>query len=218
MLALFVSISIYAYDFESRGIYYEIYGNNVSVEKGDIEYKGDITIPEKVKFNDKTYNVTSIGARAFRSCKGLTSITIPNSVKEINDESFSNCRGLTSVTIPSSVTSIGGTAFLHCSGLTSVTIPSSVMVIGKNAFFQCYGLTQISSGIEDPFAIDDGVFPTSVYNNASLQVPTGKKSAYQNTAGWKRFQNIVEVNYDNSSTDMLGIIFSTDDTQVLLMR
>ena len=57
MLALFVSISTYAYDFESGGIYYEINGNNVSVEKGDIEYKGDITIPEKVKFNDKTYTV-----------------------------------------------------------------------------------------------------------------------------------------------------------------
>ena len=123
----------------------------------------------------------------------MTSISISGSVTTIGDAAFYYCTGLTTVDIPNGVKTIGEGAFSKCEGLTSVTIPGSVMSIGKNAFFQCYGLTQITSWIENPFAIDEGVFPTSVYNNASLLVPSGRKSAYQNTAGWKRFQNIYYV-------------------------
>ncbi len=41
--------------------------------------------------------MTSIGDRAFSSCTGLTSITIPNSVTSIGDRAFSSCTGLTSI-------------------------------------------------------------------------------------------------------------------------
>ena len=118
----------------------------------------------------------------------------------IGDAAFYYCTGLTTVDIPNGVKTIGEGAFSKCGGLTSVTIPGSVTSIGKNAFFQCYGLTQITSWIENPFAIDDGVFPSSVYTNASLLVPSGRKAAYQNTAGWKRFQNIYYADGINSLT------------------
>ena len=90
--------------------------------------------------------MTSIGHRAFFYCTGLTSVTIPNSVKSIEKETFSGCSGLTSITIGNSVTSIGDYAFFRCSGLTSLTIGNSVKSIGEYAFFCCNSLTSVTIG------------------------------------------------------------------------
>ena len=89
-------------------------------------------------------SVTSIGYEAFFYCTGLTSVTIPDSVTSIGYEAFFYCTGLTSVTIPDSVTSIGSSAFSGCTGLTSVTIPDRVTSIGNSVFSYCTGLTSIT--------------------------------------------------------------------------
>ena len=89
-------------------------------------------------------NYTAFSNDAFFNCRGLTSVTIGNSVTSIGSNAFSGCSGLTSITIPDNVTSIGGSAFLGCSGLTSITIPDSVTSIGSNAFLGCSGLTSIT--------------------------------------------------------------------------
>ena len=177
-------------DFEDNGSE----NNTVSVTSKTEKYAGAVVIPSQVYYDGNNFTVTAIAQSAFEGCVDMTAVTIPSSVTTIGGAAFYMCTGLTTIDIPNGVKTIGEGAFSKCEGLTSVTIPGSVTSIGKNAFFQCYGLTQITSGIENPFAIDDGVFPTSVYNNASLLVPSGRKSAYQNTAGWKRFQNIVEAN------------------------
>lgn len=57
------------------------------------------------------YPVTTIGNYAFYGCKGLTSITIPNSVMSIGNNAFSNCIRLESVIIPKSVRYIGERSF-----------------------------------------------------------------------------------------------------------
>ena len=98
----------------------------------------EITLPDN--YNGENY---VIGKYAFYYCKGLTSITIPNSVTSIGNYAFAYCSGLTSIVIPNSVTSIGGSAFKGCSGLTSIEIPNSVTSIGSYAFYGCSGLTSI---------------------------------------------------------------------------
>ena len=70
--------------------------------------------------NGTYYQVTSIGAEAFINCIGLTSVTIPSSVRTIKASAFSGCTGLTSIEIPYSVVSIENSAFSGCTGLTKV--------------------------------------------------------------------------------------------------
>ena len=107
-------------------------------------YQGNIVIPDEVTYMNRTRKVTSIGDEAFRECKKLTSVTIPNSVTSIGNYAFYECFSLTSVTIPNSVTSIGGRAFQACTSLTSVTLGNSVTSIGDEAFRECKNLTSIT--------------------------------------------------------------------------
>ena len=101
--------------------------------------------------------MTNIGKSAFSSCRGLTSINIPDRVAKIEDWVFNNCSGFTNINIPDSVTSIGENAFGGCSALTSINIPDSVTSIGKYAFSSCSSLTSIN--IPDSITkIDERVF------------------------------------------------------------
>ena len=63
--------------------------------------KGNLIIPETVTYEGKTYIVTEISAGVFYNSKGLTSVTIPNSINSIGSDAFAGCDNLTSVTINS---------------------------------------------------------------------------------------------------------------------
>lgn len=86
--------------------------------------------------------VTCICSGAFNGCKNLASVTIPNSVTNMED-AFAHCTGLTSVTIPNSITTINNTDFMGCTSLKSITIPDSVTSIGTYAFSGCINLTSV---------------------------------------------------------------------------
>ena len=138
--ALLATTTLWAYDFQSGDLYYNITSSSepYTVEVKDAESSiTTATIPATVTYNSTTYSVTSIRGWAFQNCTSLSSVTIPNSVMSIGTAAFSDCSSLTSITIPNSVTSIGGNAFERCSSLTSITIPNSVTSIGGNAFRYC---------------------------------------------------------------------------------
>ena len=96
-----VGTKAFAYDAEIDGIYYGLYSDNTAYvtykDNNYGSYSENITIPETITYNNKSYTVTSIGEQAFYNCSGLTSITIPESVTSIGYEAFKGCSGLTSL-------------------------------------------------------------------------------------------------------------------------
>ena len=165
-----------------------------------------ITIPRSVTRIDEgafegfrgIFNIQDLAAW----CKMYREMTIFDSKPRL----YVNGEKIEHLVIPSGVTSISNIAFSLFSGLTSVTIPNSVKSIGNGAFYYCSSLKTVISEIENPFAINSGVF-YGIPSNATLIVPKGKKSAYQSTAGWNQFSNIVEAGGSTTLTDN-GINFA----------
>jgi len=106
---------------------------------GDGAFDGSIIEQPNLPLTLKT-----IGANAFSSCSGLTTLSIPNSVTSVGESAFSDCKDITSVAISTSMTTINPGTFLGCSNITSVYIPDSIIEIGKRAFFNCTSLGSIT--------------------------------------------------------------------------
>ena len=150
---------------------------------------GIITVPQEVN----GYQVEGICAHAFSSCKNISNIIIPNTVKDIGDWAFSECASLKAVSLSNSILTIGPYAFYGCSNLTSITIPNSVFAIGNGTFQNCISLNSVTSEIDNPFDIPDYAFK-NISNDAVLYVPEESKEKYINLAGWvKNFSQVVEL-------------------------
>jgi len=145
LVTILVSTCIFSEQVVVDGICYDLnstYSTATIVKNPRLSdgYSGHITIPEKITYKHVTYQVNDM-RYAFRNCKNLYSVTLPNTIKSLD---FSKCENLTSINIPNSVTSIGFAAFNGCIGLTSITIPNSITSIENYAFSGCTGLTSVT--------------------------------------------------------------------------
>ena len=70
---------------------------------------------------------------AFRNCKALTAVVLPETLERIGRYAFSYCTKLDSLRIPENVTEIGTEAFSNC-GMWSVTFYGNAPQIASNAF------------------------------------------------------------------------------------
>lgn len=138
--------------------YYDIIaGTNYNITGYVCEYTGDIVIPNQVTYGGYTYSVTQIGSWAFgtdakkyditswthyqgeynSSFKRLKSISLPSTIRFINEYAFKNCTGLSSIEIPYSLSSISLNTFYGCSGITTIEIPQNIDSIYSGAFYGC---------------------------------------------------------------------------------
>lgn len=107
------------------------YGNTVS---------GALEIPETVEYNGRTYTVVEIGEFGFDNA--LTSVTLPSTLKRINDAGFYNTQ-ISTIEIPESVTTIGAHAFDNCNYLNNVRFSEGLISIDAFAFYKCSQLNEI---------------------------------------------------------------------------
>lgn len=193
------------YDFVVNGIYYKITGTNtVEVTNkwggyaalnydSDYTYSGNVTIPNTVTWNSKTYNVTAIGEYAFFEARQVN-LNNPGEAPTLRAQG-----DLKSVTIGNNVTTIKDNAFWACTGLTSVTLGTGVTSIGYEAFSYCTALTSITSRRTTPPTVQSSTFG-SVYSIATVYVPSiAAVNNYKAANYWRNFYLILP--YDGTELD-----------------
>ena len=124
----------------------------------------------------------------------LSSVTIGNSVTNIEGYAFYECTSLTSVTIGDSVTEIGICAFDGCTSLTSVTIPDSVTSIEKYAFHDCPSLKEVYCKPITPPAGGSYMFNYNA-SDRKIYVPRASVDAYKSASYWSDYSSYI-VGYD----------------------
>lgn len=83
-----------------------------------------VSIPDTVKIDGYTYQVTEIAAKAFRKNTKLTKVTIGKKIKKIGSLAFDGCKKLKNVTVKSTaLKGIGKNAFKGISKKAKITVP-----------------------------------------------------------------------------------------------
>ena len=101
----------------------------------------DLVIPAQSPSGD---SVVGIDDQAFIGAYTLTSVSIPEGVKEIGDSAFLGCSNLRWFDLPDSLTTINDNAFFNCTSLSSIEIPAGVINIGKTVFGACHQIRTIT--------------------------------------------------------------------------
>ena len=128
------------------------------VYAGKIAYKYKGTMPSNTNFvlEEGTLGITPY---AFRSCSGLTSITIPNSVTNI-DAAFYQCENLTSVIVKwaEPISFINGT-FSNCANITLYVPCGCKSLYANNFYWMGFGaICEMELETTDISILDDAIY------------------------------------------------------------
>lgn len=132
-----------------------------------------LTLPDRIEVSDE-YSADSL----FYGCTRITAISFPETFNVITSGMFDRT-GITTVTIPGTVKEIGGYAFGSCGSLKNVVIEEGVETIGRMAFYNDYNVTSVT--LADTITeMGDGVFYKCT-NLMSAHIPDGMQYIAKDT-------------------------------------
>lgn len=105
-------------------------------EMAGIIREGDVKIPSVLFYEGTYYRIVVIGKNAFKGCKKIGKVEIPDSVTRIENAAFSGS-SITEIGITKNITNLGVSAFNGCTNLKEANFPN-VVNIGNNAFWYAY--------------------------------------------------------------------------------
>ena len=87
---------------------------------------------------------------AFRECKALKRVTLPDQLKALPNHTFYGCSALEEVSLNKGLETIGSRAFSSCGSLRAAVMPDSLKSIEDDAFSGCSTLAEVSlnNGLE----------------------------------------------------------------------
>lgn len=107
----------------------------------DIVDVGDDFLTGMGSLTTVNFPATTYGESAFRFCRRLTNVNLPNAVT-FGHQPFRNCNSLVNITLPKATT-FGTYAFYECGQLVSASLPKAISFI-DHAFATCPNLTTVS--------------------------------------------------------------------------
>lgn len=176
-----------------------------------------VQVPAKVTYEGADYTVVEVGDPNYSYYvfydegvrKAVRRITLPSSVKVIDNSAFSYCDSLTQVDLPDGLETIGIYAFSGCPRLQISSLPSKLKTIGDRAFLNVpIHEISIPASVEtiggDAFGWNNRYTPLRLTmlgstppamnwhitgSNADLftvRVPAGSGAAYRAANDWKQ--------------------------------
>ena len=124
-------------------------GAGITETEGGVNYIGKwvVSCDTSVTSANLRDDTVGIAQQAFYNCRNvLTAVTLPESLKYINESAFNYCRNLSDVVLPTGLLEIGAIAFQGCEALTEISIPDSVTRIESYTFSKCTGLKTVDLG------------------------------------------------------------------------
>lgn len=164
---------------------------------------------EKVKMEN---GLTVIGVGAFMDCSKMVDVELPKSLMTIREYAFRKC-GIQSISLPESLNNIESGAFQYCEELKELTIPVGLTKIENATFQGCTSLSVLKIGENVESIGNDNFYkspltavycasinpPTLGYNNfkksntCKLYVPKGCKAKYEASQWNSYFYEIIEM-------------------------
>ncbi|PID90047.1 MAG: hypothetical protein CSA97_04885, partial [Bacteroidetes bacterium] len=182
-------------EFVADDMLYRIIATNevilLGVPEGKEQPSGQLTIPASVSHSGAPYNVVAIAGGAFRACKGLQQVALPESLRRVGREAFEACSALQRVELPEGLLQVDKKAFHECTGLLELRLPASLARIHRLAFADCTRLGLIVANMPDPAAVELDDYPFAAVDRGScvLQIPggTAQVNLYKVADVWKEF-------------------------------
>ena len=138
-----------------------------------------------------------IKAHAFEGMNTITSITLPNSVEEIEGACFAMCKNLEKIILSEQLKILETNLFRECKKLYFINIPSELKEIGETCFYNCISLIDIIL----PNTLQE-IGWKSFYNcnNIHNLIIPNTATIHENYSSGTTFKNVQHIEYHGTST------------------
>jgi len=173
---------------EQELYHYEIENGEAMITGAEESVTGDVVIHSSLG----GYPVTAIDGYSLYYREGLTSVVIPEGVREIGSDAFCGCPNLTSVTLPDSIQELGSGAFSDCEKLTFTVYENGKYLGNKNNPYLA---------LEEPTA-----------DTGTVKVHKNTKVISESFRYKKNIKLSVDAGNRYYSVDSAGVLFNGDKT------
>ncbi|MBQ1996486.1 MAG: leucine-rich repeat protein [Clostridia bacterium] len=160
--------------------------------------------------------VTSVGAEAFKLCRNLEEVSLPETVSSIGRGAFSYT-ALTNVILPDKITVLEDYTFRDCDKLEYVELSENIITIGSCVFERCDSLGKI--------ILPDGLetIETKAFSNCpitDLVIPDSVTAIYGGAFDTRYLENVVVGSGIKSINGLVGknirsIVIGENVTEIL---